>query len=146
MITLLQNRWIAHVGLMCLYVMLYFSLPVYAATIYVGNQESNSLSVIDSTTKEVTHTIPLSSKKPHNLVASLDGKYLYIANVGSHNVVVFDTKTNREVVSIPAGTKTHGVSVTPDGQYLYTANVGENTVSVISLAEQKVIETIPVGK
>lgn len=55
------------------------------ATIFVGNQGDNTLSVIDAATRTVKATISLSGKKPHNLALSKDGRHLYVANVGSHN-------------------------------------------------------------
>ena len=90
-----------------------------SATIYVGNQGSNSISVIDSLTRQVTKTVPLSTDKPHDLTLSADGHSLYVANVGSSNVLVLDLKSWEEVVAIPAGKKAHGITPTPDGRFRY---------------------------
>ena len=66
--------------------------PVLSATIYVGNRGSNSISVIDSLTRQLVKTVPISTHRPHNLALSVDGRYLYVANVGSHNVLMFEHK------------------------------------------------------
>src|SRR5271170_5746486 len=50
--------------------------------IYVTNEISGDLSVIDSTTMEVVSTIPL-GKRPRGIHASPDGKTIYVALSGS---------------------------------------------------------------
>ena len=50
--------------------------------IYVTNERSDNLSVIDSATHEVVATIPL-GKRPRGIHASPDGKTIYVALSGS---------------------------------------------------------------
>ena len=53
-----------------------------AYRIYVTNEASGDLTVIDSATHEVTATIPL-GKRPRGIRASLDRKTIYVALSGS---------------------------------------------------------------
>jgi YVTN family beta-propeller protein len=50
--------------------------------IYVTNEASGDLSVIDSTTHEVTATVKL-GKRPRGIHASPDGRTIYVALSGS---------------------------------------------------------------
>src|SRR5215475_11582550 len=50
--------------------------------IYVTNERSGDLSIIDAATHEVTATIPL-GKRPRGIHASLDRKTIYVALSGS---------------------------------------------------------------
>ena len=56
MMKAIRNCRTVHFGFVYFVSMLFLAGSVEAATIYVGNQGSNSLSVIDSASKMVTHT------------------------------------------------------------------------------------------
>ena len=60
------------------------SLPEWKSgyRVYVTNESSGDLSVIDGTTLEVIATIPL-GKRPRGIHASPDGKTIYVALSGS---------------------------------------------------------------
>ncbi|MBI2879050.1 MAG: beta-propeller fold lactonase family protein, partial [Candidatus Rokubacteria bacterium] len=122
-----------------------FVSPALAYTVYVTNQGENTISIIDGKAKKVLRTVKVSQGKPHNAILSKGNKWLYVANVGSGSVSIFDPHTEAEVTVIPADKGTHGVTLSPDERQLWTANVQADTVSVIDLASQKVIRTIKVG-
>ncbi|MET8645927.1 cytochrome D1 domain-containing protein, partial [Streptomyces sp. NPDC004675] len=69
----------------------------------------------------------------------------YVANGGSGNVSVIDTRTNTVVATVPVGSGPQGVASTPNGRRVYVANRGSNTVSVIDTRTNTVVATIPVG-
>ncbi|MEO6802823.1 MAG: hypothetical protein ABI197_06210, partial [Granulicella sp.] len=92
-----------------------------APRIYVTNEVSGDLTVIDSGTLNVISTIPL-GKRPRGIHASPDGKTIYIALSGSliggpnvdestlppadhsaDGIGVFDVKQNKIVKIIPGG-------------------------------------------
>src|SRR4051812_25502195 len=50
--------------------------------IYVTNERSGDLTVIDGETRKPVGTIPV-GKRPRGIIASHDGKYLYVALSGS---------------------------------------------------------------
>ena len=52
--------------------------PAAAATLYVTNTKSDSISVIDTATFEVAHTIPLGKGKPNRVVFHPDGKTAWV--------------------------------------------------------------------
>src|SRR5580704_4167847 len=56
--------------------------PSPAFRIYVTNENSGDLSVIDASTLEVVATVPL-GKRPRGIHASPDGKTIYVALSGS---------------------------------------------------------------
>src|SRR5689334_13829872 len=58
------------------------ALPPGTYRIYVTNENSGDLSVIDSATNEVIATVPL-GKRPRGIHASPDGKAVYVALSGS---------------------------------------------------------------
>ncbi|MEK7870828.1 MAG: beta-propeller fold lactonase family protein, partial [Nitrospirota bacterium] len=103
----------------------------YTALIYVGNQDSNSISVIDSTKRSVIDTIPISGSGPFNLALSKDWRFLYIANIRSNDLLIMDLSTKRQVARMPTGAFTSDVALSPDGRYLYAVNNGSNDLAII---------------
>jgi YVTN family beta-propeller protein len=137
-------------------------------SVYVTNQFSNTVSVIDTVTNTVTATIPVGAG-PVGVAVTPDGSTVYVANFnqqgGDSFVSVIDTATNTVTATIP-GFGPFGVGVTPvqrkreaererdgsggrererDGSTAYVTNFNANTVSVIDTATNTVTATIPVG-
>ena len=70
---------------------------------YVANAGSNTVSVIDTGTKQVVATIPVGTG-PNSLVATPQPNRVYVANSaynGDNTVSVIDTTTNTVAATIP---------------------------------------------
>jgi YVTN family beta-propeller protein len=72
--------------------------------VYVVNEGSGSVSVIDTATNTVT-TIPV-GQSPKGVAVTPDGSKVYVVNEGSSSVSVIDTATN---TVIPTGTSLTGL-------------------------------------
>jgi YVTN family beta-propeller protein len=131
--------------------------------VYVTNEISGNLSVIDHATRKVTATVPL-GKRPRGLNPSPDGKFVFIALSGSpmggpnvdedklpppdrsaDGIGQFSVATNKLVKVIKGGTDPEQVAVSADGRSLYVANEDAALVSVIDAATAKVTHTVKVG-
>jgi YVTN family beta-propeller protein len=111
--------------------------------IYVTNEISDNVPVIDTATDTVTATIPLGNSTA--AAVSPDGQKIYIPN-RDNNVAVVDAATNTVITTTGfIGGGLLGVSVTPDGRKVFVANYAANTVTVIDTATDAVAATIPVG-
>jgi YVTN family beta-propeller protein len=115
--------------------------------VYVANELSNSVSVIDTATNTVIATIPVGTD-PRAVAVSPDGSRVYVTNANhsqpAGTVSVIDGETNTAIATIPVGNTPVGVSVTPDGSRVYVANAF-SPVSVIDAVKNKVVSTITVG-
>jgi YVTN family beta-propeller protein len=107
---------------------------------YVLNQGSNTVSVIDVATGSLIDTINVGGE-PYGL--TVVGTKLYIANTLTNNVSVIDTTTNTVVQTINVGIKPYYVANV--GTKVYVTNGASNTVSVIESTTDTVIGTISVG-
>jgi YVTN family beta-propeller protein len=113
-------------------------------TIYSANYFSNSTSVIDGKTNQITATIPLSGN-PEALAIDPISDKIYVGNVtGSYQAVtVIDGKTNKILDVIPAGYGSPtSMAVDYNTHRLYLANYVNNTI-IIDTTTDKVIDTIP---
>lgn len=114
--------------------------------LYVANVESNTVSVIDTNTDQVTGTIQVADH-PEEIAVTPDGSHAYVASgtfCTPGVVSVIDTQTNAVTDTITAGlgTFTRGIAITPDGTRAYVSNVCSNSVSVINTATDQVVATI----
>lgn len=78
--------------------------------LYVVNENSNSVSVIDTATNTVVATVPVGAS-PLSVVVNPAGTRVYVANSGNNNVSVIDTSTNTIVVTVSVGSTPYGVAI-----------------------------------
>ena len=133
-------------GFLCLFV---FSLltaafsftPLHAQTrAYIANINSNTVSVIDTTTNTLTATIPVGSG-PSGLVASPDGTTVYVSNFNDGTISVINTASNT-VTGVFNTTGNPGFSaISPDGKTLYVPN-GNGGLDVVDTASKSIITTV----
>ena len=113
--------------------------------LYVPNNSSSNVSVIDTSTNLVTGgAIPVAISPLWAAVMG-DQSFVYVTKNTSASLSVISTATNTVVATIPVGNAPTGVAVNPDGKTVYVTNQSDNTVSVISTAINTVVATIPVG-
>ena len=66
----------------------------FALTIFVSNEKDNTVTVIDGKTLEVIKTIP-TARRPRGIIASPDGKEVYVAAGDGDIMDVIDTAQAR---------------------------------------------------
>jgi YVTN family beta-propeller protein len=132
--------------------------------IYITNEISGDLSVIDSTTMDVVSTIPL-GKRPRGIHASPDGKTIYVALSGSppappgvdestlpppdkdaDGIGVFDVAQNKMVRMLKGGSDPENFDVSLDGKTIYVSNEDASGVSFIDIAAGTITKTIKTGE
>ncbi len=83
---------------------------------------------------------------PADIVASADGKTLYIACATANQVAVFDVPSQKVVATIPVKASPSGLALAPDGARLYvTCAAPQGSVEVVDLAKRKVTDSIAAG-
>jgi YVTN family beta-propeller protein len=132
--------------------------------IYVTNENSGDLSVIEGATLQVVATVPL-GKRPRGIHPSPDGKTLYVALSGSpiagpgvdesklpppdksaDGIGVFDVQQNKLLRVIQSGSDPENFDLSPDGRYIFVSNEDDAKASMIDVASGKVIKTFVVGE
>ena len=144
--------------------------------VYVSDERSNEVSVIDGGDFSVTATIPV-GKRPRGIHASPDGKVVYVALTGTpiaippqldaHGNPVFkrddddnesasdkaadgigiiDVTHKRLKRKIFAGSDPEEFALSKDGTRLYVSNEDTKSASVVNIAASKVEHIIPVGQ
>jgi YVTN family beta-propeller protein len=137
--------------------------PESTYRVYVTNEASGDLSVIDPGKNEVIATVKL-GKRPRGLHASPDGKTIYVALSGSpfappgtdesklpppdrtaDGIGVFDVASNKLVRVIPGGDDPEEFDLSKDGKLLYISNEDTATASVLDIETAKIVHQVKVG-
>ena len=141
---------------------------VHANEIYVTNQRSDSVSIIDTSTRKVLDTVNIGGWFPHNIVFTPDGQEAWIANLGSANVSILDTASRKVIMTLPQGglcegeihprgprsepqgmsancSRVHEVAMRPDGKLAYLTNLDSDFIWVFEVETKKEIDRIKAG-
>ncbi len=95
---------------------------------YVANQNSANVTVIDGQTNSTT-TVTVGNTPDSVAVNPLTNK-IYVANGGSNSVTIIDGVTN-STATVAAGAKPFSLAVNPVTNQIYVANVNGNNLTVI---------------
>ncbi len=131
--------------------------------VFVTNETSGDLSIIDGATLEVIGTVPL-GKRPRGIHASPDGKTIYVALSGSpmappgvdestlpppdksaDGIGVYDLEQNKIVRILESGSDPENFDISQDGKTIYVSNEDIGGVSFVDVESGKLIQTILTG-
>jgi YVTN family beta-propeller protein len=113
--------------------------------VYVANEYSNTVSVLDTETDKVQDRINV-GVFPYGIDINPLNNRVYVTNRGSNTVSVIDGSINSKLDDITVGRSPVGIAVNPSANWIYVTNLDDGTVSVIDGITHKVINTISVGK
>jgi YVTN family beta-propeller protein len=134
--------------------------------VYVTNERSGDISVIDGRSHEVLQTIAV-GKRPRGLQVSPDGSTLYVATSGSprmgpgadperaksltvdksaDGIAIIDLREGRRVRHLEVGSDPEELALSRDGQRIIVANEDVATASIWDIASGREIATTPVTK
>jgi YVTN family beta-propeller protein len=155
-----------------------FPAALAAATyqVFVTNERSGDVTVINGGNFQVTATIPV-GKRPRGIHVSPDGKVVYIAlsgtpiegppQIDAHGNPIFDKKKDDDdenadksadgigvldvraqklTLKLNAGSDPEEFALSKDGRQIYISNEDTKTASVINIGSGKLQHIIPVGQ
>jgi len=111
---------------------------------YVPNEKDGTISVIDTATDKVSHTLPGKGKLGDKLQAvGIDpsGKMLYVVVRDANAVAMIDLATREEKMRINVGDEPEGINISPDGKTLAACLEEENAISFVDLGTFKLMHT-----
>lgn len=114
---------------------------------YIGLQDTNEVTVIDTATNSVAKRISLGTDSPGGLAVNAAETRLYVASNKSNTLIVIDitgsgaTEVGRVTVDTSSISNPEGVVLSPDGLKAYVANSTQGSIAEISLDETNNIYT-----
>jgi mxaJ protein len=125
--------------------------PRRAERVYVTNERSATLSVIDTGTDRVVQSANLFGR-PRGIQLSADGRRVFVAISRSleqpdaqEGIVELDAATGRLLAHHPVGNDPEDFVLGTRPPRLYVANEDAGTASVVDLPSGRLVATVPVG-
>ena len=109
--------------------------------LYVANQFSNTISVIDTEKSKVEENIDVGNS-PYDVEINPFSNRIYASNRESNTISVIDGFTNKELTKIPVGSSPVGIGINLATNWIYVANLDSKTISKIDPIENKVKESL----
>ncbi len=131
-------------------------LTIVGALAFVAAQRDRELDEVDLDGRRVVRRLAVGGQ-PVRVIASRDGKRLFVANANTDDVAVIDREhfsiEGRIRVGAPAGTlaaslrgaSPNGLALSRDETTLYVTLGGANAVAVVSLSTMRAIGLVPTG-
>ena len=113
--------------------------------LWAANAQDGTISVVDVSTKKVTHTLAANVGGANRLKFTPDGRLVLVSTLRGPDVVVFDAATHAVVKRVIVGTGAAGIQMQPDGARAYVACTPDNYVAVIDLRTLAVVGHIDAG-
>jgi PQQ-dependent catabolism-associated beta-propeller protein len=111
--------------------------------VFVTNERSNTVSVINGTTHLLEATIDI-GERPRGIGISPDGSEVYVAISKENKIAVFDPESLKILRKFNAGEDPEAFAVHPNGN-IYISNEDSAKATVINPENGKFIAEIPVG-
>ncbi|MEO3760658.1 Ig-like domain-containing protein [Mycobacterium sp. B14F4] len=111
------------------------------ARAYVANPGGGTVSVVNTATNGVIHTITVGGN-PNGLALSPDGTRLYVPNTTNGTLSVYDTSSYNRVGVVGGMYNPAAIAVNPAGTRAYVANWGTNLVSVVNTTNNTLVTNI----
>jgi PQQ-dependent catabolism-associated beta-propeller protein len=115
-----------------------------AQTVYVSNEESNLVHVVDGATLKETGRIEVGGR-PRGLGLSPDGRLLYVAVSDDNRIAIVDLAGRTVTGHLPSGPDPETFAVSPDGKRLFIANEEDNLISFVDVAGARIAAEVAVG-
>ncbi len=112
---------------------------------YVGNQETGTVSIIDTATDTVIATLPDHGKigaKIQAVVADPAGKTAFVVDAEGNALVAVDIASGQVQQRIAVGKSPEGASLSPNGKTIAVCVEDDNLVALVDVATAKVTRKI----
>jgi YVTN family beta-propeller protein len=113
--------------------------------IVTANQNADNLTVIDVATDRPYASVA-TGKQPHHVLATPDGRELWVTLYGETRLQVFSADTLEEIASVDVGESNDDLGFSPSGDHVYVSLGNGNQIAVVDVKARKLIEKVAVGK
>ncbi|MFB3134243.1 MAG: PQQ-dependent catabolism-associated beta-propeller protein [Rhodospirillales bacterium] len=113
--------------------------------IYVTNEKSSTISVLDIATSKVTRSFK-TCRRPRGIHFSKDRKQFYVGCADDNVIVVYETATGKLIKRIRGIEEPETFDLSPDGKTLYVSNEEDATATFVDVASGKVFAEVETGE
>lgn len=117
--------------------------PADGRRLFATIESEKNLKIIDTTTDEITATIPLTGT-PNQCASTPDGHYVDVPIRDGNGVDIVDTNQKKVVKVLPIHVPHNGYDA-DDNQRIFVSSMGDDEIDMIDLQKMEYIDKIPVG-
>ncbi len=111
--------------------------------LYVTAELTNSIDVIDPSTRKIVDSIPTGQPESHMLAISSDGTRGYTSNVGPGSVSAIDLINKKVLAVISVSGMAQRIAISPDDRWVFTADQTKPQLAVIDTQTNKIARWVP---
>ncbi len=110
--------------------------------LYLSNESTEELDIVDAKTLKVVNSIPLSGR-PNNVAIHGNGTRVYVAIQGrGGGIDIIDTEAEENLRTIPILGGVHNPFITPDSKYVIAGSTGGGGATIIDTELERPMWTI----
>ncbi len=115
--------------------------------LYIENSVGGDVTVISIPEHEIVSTIPATviGHDPDDVIASSDGRVLFVNRGGAEDVLAISTATEEVLWQVSVGGTPNHLTLSNDDRYLYVPLLNSTFVEVVDTEKRAVVDRIPVG-
>jgi YVTN family beta-propeller protein len=121
-----------------------FDLSTDGQTVYVSNEETAEMSVLDIKTATIRGRVKI-AEEPEGVTVRPDGGIVYVTCEGDNAVYAVNTSTLAVVARIETGARPRSVVFTRDGTTAFVTAENGGVITVVDATAHKVSGTIPIA-
>jgi YVTN family beta-propeller protein len=114
--------------------------------VWAANSEDGTVSIIDTTTKQVKQVVNVGTKHSNRVKFTPDGKRALISDIATGDLLVVEVSARTLNKRIKLGSSAEGILIVPDGSRAFVAVSGSNKVAIVDLKTLEVTKTFVTGK
>lgn len=118
-----------------------FDLSPDEKTLYVSNEETAEMSVLDIASATVRARVKVGDE-PEGVTVRPDGKEVWVTCEDENEVVAVDTATLKIAGRVETGARPRAIAFTKDGALAFVTNENSGTVAIVDTATYKLV-TVP---
>tara|TARA_B100000686_G_scaffold86786_1_gene93651 strand:+ start:3950 stop:4942 length:993 start_codon:yes stop_codon:yes gene_type:complete len=118
-----------------------FSFKAFTGTIYISNEESDNITVIDLDTLEIIDTIE-SGDRPRDMHYLIEEGHLLVAASEDDIINIIDTKSFKIIGTLETGDDPEIFDISPDGTIAVVSNEDDNEATIIDIKTRKIIKVV----
>jgi len=114
--------------------------------VWAANSGDGTVSIIDTSTKQVKQVVNVGTKHSNRVKFTPDGKRALISDIATGDLLVVEVSARTLNKRVKLGSSAEGILMVPDGSRAFVAVSGDNKVAIVDLKTLEVTKTFVTGK
>jgi YVTN family beta-propeller protein len=106
-------------------------------------EDSKRILIVNIETGKIEQSMRTQQEMPHLAVLNHRMNQIFVSNIRSNTVNVYDLNTISGLKMVPTGANPEGMDISPDGKEVWIAERLGNSISVLDTSTLEIVDSIP---